>query len=332
VHLWVNGEYRGVYNPIERPDNDFLASHFGGADSDYFALDDGGPIDGERTRYDQMYTLARTGNLASPAVYEQMKTLLDVRQFAEYLVVQFYCTNPPGDYPINGFDPAKPQNFYVGMRNLPAGPAWHYSFDGEFCLSEPAFVHANFRPTASAAVKNAVIMALWFNLLKNADFKMLFADRAYALLGSDGVLGPTKALARLDALAQAVREPVTVAEAWRWPVKGVAWDQALAEARGFARTSAAALIADLRKYDYYPALDPPAVSVAEVSNANGRGVVYYTTDGSDPRQAGAAGGAPASGAIMQAAARFAPAKGGTIRARVRDGAVWSALAETAVSR
>jgi hypothetical protein len=336
VHLWVNGEYRGVYNPIERPDNDFLASYFGGVDLDYFALNDGGPIDGDKTRYDRMYQLARTGDLSKPAAYEEMKTFLDVRQFSEYLVVQFFCVNPPYDYPINRYDPARPQNFYVGMRNNPPGPAWHYSYDGEFCLSAAPNVHANFRPSASATVKSAVIMALWFGLLKNSDFKMLFADRAYAVLANDGALAPANALARLNKLGEAVREPVTVAEASRWPPKGVSWSQAFAQAQMFARTGAAALIADMRKYGYYPSIAPPKVTpyggdfapgkAVDVANGNGKGVVYYTLDGTDPRQSG---GSPAPGVMMQMASSFTVmlSEPGTLKARVRDGTTWSALAE-----
>jgi hypothetical protein len=308
VHLWVNGEYRGVYNPIERPDNDFLASYFGGTNLDYFALNDGGPLDGDRARYDKMYQLARAGS------FEELKSYLDWKQFADYLIVQFYCTQPAHDWPVNQ---GGPQNFYVGMRNNPAGPAWHYSFDGEFCLSAPAAVHANFRPTST--VKDAVVTALWFNLLRSPEWKKLFADRVYALLSTDGVLGPAKALARLNTLADAVREPVTVAEASRWTPKGVGWTQALAQAQMFARTNAAALIADLRRYDYYPAVDPPRITAAgEIVNGNAGGVVFYTLDGSDPS------GPTAS---MDPGPRMTAPSGGTIKARVRDGAVWSALAE-----
>ncbi len=30
VHLYINGVYWGLYNPVERPDENFAASHFGG--------------------------------------------------------------------------------------------------------------------------------------------------------------------------------------------------------------------------------------------------------------------------------------------------------------
>ena len=35
VHLYINGHYWGLYNPVERPDEGFASARYGGAEDDY---------------------------------------------------------------------------------------------------------------------------------------------------------------------------------------------------------------------------------------------------------------------------------------------------------
>ncbi|MEX0586755.1 MAG: CotH kinase family protein, partial [Pirellulales bacterium] len=57
VHLYLNGLYWGLYNPVERPDAQFAEEYFGGTDEDYDALNRRTSttevIDGDLVRYNE---------------------------------------------------------------------------------------------------------------------------------------------------------------------------------------------------------------------------------------------------------------------------------------
>ncbi len=89
----------------------------------------------------------------------------------------------------------------------------------------------------------------------------------------------------------------------------------------------------LKNGGLYPSTPPPVITPAggtlpasgtvDATNPNGTGVIFYTLNGSDPRLVG--------GAVSQEAltwnAPISLAKKSTVRARVKDGNEWSALAE-----
>ncbi len=327
AHLFVNGEYWGVYNPCERPDHDFLASYYGGDDDDYYSFNHGGTINGDPAIHDHMHELARTRDLSDPAAYEEFKAYLNVGQFCDYLLANFYCTNPDHDWPING---SRPQNFYGGNRIVPPGPVEYYTWDSEFSLRRSARVHVNFRP--SSGTKDALFMAVWFALLEQPDFRMLFADRAYRHLYNGGALTAEVGRARLAALTDAVR-PSIPAEVWRWQGLG-SWEDEVDEAFQTIDGNVVALIADMRSVGYYPAVDPPLFSQnggivpegsqVSLENPAGAGIVYYALGGADPR-------APGTGAVSADAVRYTDpitiAQTTVVKARLYDGGEWSAVAE-----
>ena len=61
VHLYVNGLYWGMYQPGEKPDASFAAHYFGGEKEEYDALNSGEVIDGNRTAWNTMMSIANAG-------------------------------------------------------------------------------------------------------------------------------------------------------------------------------------------------------------------------------------------------------------------------------
>ena len=45
VHLYINGIYWGLYNPSERPDNEFAADYIGGGKVDFASIKEDGVVD-----------------------------------------------------------------------------------------------------------------------------------------------------------------------------------------------------------------------------------------------------------------------------------------------
>ncbi|MEZ4716791.1 MAG: CotH kinase family protein [Caldilineaceae bacterium] len=68
VHLFLNGLYWGIYTVVERPDDEFWATYFGGAPADYGVASHSGPVDGPQDRFNVLMQLAAAGGLDDPAL------------------------------------------------------------------------------------------------------------------------------------------------------------------------------------------------------------------------------------------------------------------------
>jgi hypothetical protein len=300
VHLYLNGLYWGLYNLVERPNDAFQASYFGGEKEDWYVVSHSGTLSGASDRFKELLELAEGGNLAEPEKYAQVNSLLDVPQFVDYLILEWYGGNT--DWPQN--------NWYAAVQN-PTGQVRYFAWDGELTWVEGAKVHTG--QTNAVGLTNT-IKPLFEALIQNPDFKMLLADRVYHHLFNNGALTDANAQARWLHLANEV-EPAMVAESARWgdaryddPITPADWQQARDKVLAQMEGNGAKLIGQLRELGYYPAIDPPTfnqqgglvekgftVSLSPPSfKEGGRGEVYYTVDGSDPRQ-------PLSGAVAPTA-------------------------------
>ncbi len=203
--------------------------------------------------------------------------------------------------------------------------------------------------------------APWAAMAAYPEFRLKVADRARRLLFYNGALSPALASARIGAFIQELDLPM-VAESARWGtvsgygfrnVEGIpyfTWDNTLLtrdthwrpEVAWLRDTFAAGrgdiLLAQLRARGLYPATAPveitPFGGVPEedtITLTAPEGVVYYTLDGSDPRNP--LSGSPSASALVYAEPFLPPAGGEafTVKTRVLNAGVWSALTETTFS-
>ena len=325
VHLFLNGLYWGIYNLVEKPDADYWATYFGGVPADYGVVSHSGPVDGPLDRFNVLRQLAEEGGLADPARYATMMEFVDPVQFSDYLILNWYAGNT--DWPEN--------NWYVGAH-YPAGPNLFLEWDAEMTWLDGAQIFLGGEGWEGAPFPN-VIKQVFDALMENPDFRMLLADRFYALTKPGAPLADTQAQARwLDINAEL--EPAIVAESTRWgdtryaaPITPADWAQARDNVLSQMTGNSEKLLDQARAVGYYPAVEPPLFSVdaAEfdaplaLTMAPADGPIYYTVDGHDPR---ADGGAIAPSAQLYNAP--IPIDAATrVRARRLDGDVWSPLAE-----
>lgn len=325
VHLYLNGLYWGVYNVVERPDDAFMASYFGGTEDEWDTISHEETVTTPNEPFNTLHQLAAEGKLEAPDRYEAVKNLLDVPHFADYLILNWYAGNL--DWGFN--------NWYAGVRTS-AGPVRYFVWDGERTWFEGAEIYMKLdeyldRPNLVKPLLNA--------LLENPDFRMELADRMYRHLFNKGELSDVKAQARWQQLNDLI-EPAIIAESARWgdvrfeqPLTQKDWfaarDDVLAQMEG----NAARLITLAREAGYYPDSDPPQfkprggpVEAGFELSLTGApdGIIYYTTDGTDPRQ-------PVTGQVSPSANSYRQplvlTKSVHIKTRLFKDGAWSALNE-----
>ena len=328
-HLYVNGLYWGVYDATERPDATFAAAYQGGAPEEYDVVNEGQIVDGNRTAYDTMRSL--TG-LETRAGYERMAQFLDIPAYVDFLLLHFY---------VGHEDWFTDKNWYASRRRMPGAGFRYQSWDGELMLNSPG---------ANIVARTDQPSGLHARLLASPEYRMLFADRVQRHCFGDGALTPAHAAARYEAWIGRV-EAAMVAESARWgdyrrdvhryssePYELYTPDGHFQSERRRLATSyfpgrTATVVGQLRAAGLFPrtAVAPsfgmPPGRVApdtRVSLSAPAGELYFTADGSDPRE-------PFTGVVAGTASLYVspiPLLFTTVvKARARVGGEWSALAE-----
>jgi hypothetical protein len=322
VHLYIDGLYWGIHGLHERPDESFGAAYFGGEREHYDVVkhNQNTVVHGSNANYLEMMALAALG-LSGDAEYAAIQDYVDLEALADYMIVNFYA----------GYFDWAHQNWYVLRNNIGADTRWRFiTWDAE---------HGIERTTDNTTTKDnaGAPTGLHQDLAANVAYRLLFADRAHKHMFNDGALTPsnlvTTYLARLD-----IVEPAVFAESARWgdnqrepPFrKDVEWDAEKARLLGtYFPQRTAALLGQLRTQGLYPSVDAPEFSQFGGAISNGfmlsmtaPNTIFYTLDGSDPRDPGTGA---AQGLIYAAAIPLIHAT--RVKARAHDGATWSALAE-----
>jgi hypothetical protein len=299
VHLYVNGRYWGLYNPVERPDARFTSSYLGGQEEDYFATNHGiergdGHLSGDLSRFERLVDLASEGDLRSPERYEAVSQLLDIEHFADYVILFWF----------SGFGDGLDNNWYAGMRNDPPGRLLFFMWDSEYI-----FINQDPGPPANTGAwvpnyfftgeySRTRIARIFLALLTNPEFCLLFADRVYRHL-SHGALTDENSRARFKALTDHIADAI-IGESARWGggrTRDEQWRSAVEVLDQRMSGNAERLIVALRhpQRDLYPAMDPPVfnqrggrVPAGFRLRLRGYGEIYVTSDGTDPRLPGGA--------------------------------------------
>ncbi len=337
VHLYINGIYWGLYNPVERPDDHFSAVYFGGEDEDWFAVSHSGPkAGGDATRYNYLVDNLVNMDMTDSANYVELQEYLDVRNFSDYLALAWY--GGVTDWPQN--------NWWGGNQNVPAGPFRYYLWDAEWSWDvtkdfddvNGGWVHPDFTGTVSGSDN---IPLIWKAVRDNNDFMSLFADRVYLHCFNGGALTDSASLTRWNIWNDYVRDAI-IAESAKYGdsqesvgeplrTRDGDWQPEIDAIAAIMNGNVERFITALRAEGYYPSIDPPVFSqrggsvangfALTLTNPNAAGTVYYTSDGSDPRASG--GGISANAQAFTTDIILTDSL--TIKTRVLDGSEWSAL-------
>jgi len=326
AHLYINGLYWGLYRLHERPDEHFAAAYLGGEDDGYDALkhNENTVLHGSNQSYRAMHDIANAG-LAGPAQYAAIGQYLDVPNFIDYMITNFYIGNTDWAH----------HNWYATHYAADETGRWRYhSWDAEHSMKElndnvtgkdngygsPTFLHRR--------------------LSENAEYQILFADHLHRHFHNDGVLTPgnVKALyqIRLDEIDRAI-----VAESARWGdnqldrtgityLRSPHWTSERNRILDTYLVQRSAIV--VNQTGLYPNVDAPTFnkhgglvpSGFELNVHAPDGTLYYTLDGSDPRLPG--GGVSGAAEIFTGDA-ISLTDTVTVKARALQNNEWSALNE-----
>ena len=318
VHLYLNGIYWGLYNIGEKGDAGFGSSYLGGDKSEYDAFNSDELIDGDGNAWSTMFGIANAG-ITNDVAYTNLSQYLDIPNFIDYMMFNFYSGNT--DWPGH--------NWNAVRRRVP-GAGFHFvSWDAEWTFGIGTDVNGDLTGTSGGSPG-----VLYAALRAHPEFAVQFGDHAQKYLFNNGALTPAAAQARWQQRATEINRAV-VPELARW-VPGTTrdnWLNAESYVLSWFPQRTAIFLNQLRNAGLYPQLNAPSFTpygglVAPnfpltLTNSNPSGSIYFTTDGSDPRVWG--GGLAASAQLYTSPLVLSNAV--FLRARVRDGASWSALVE-----
>lgn len=295
VHVYFNGLYWGIHHLFERIEEEWSAERFGGKKEEWegFRIVAGNKIEiingtteevqkGIHDSWQAVLEAASNGNL------EGVKEYLDLHSFIDYLILNFQAGNSDWD-----------QNNVRAMRRVsPPGKFMFFCHDSEragFNVGSPnVAIDVTNKNNAKAPT------AIHSLLVKDPEYRLLFADRVRLHLFNDGALTPLNGEALWRKRSEGIRNALK-AESARWgdyrkepPLDLDDWQGALnREYNQWFPKRNPIVINQFRSRGWYPDVESPDFSQhggqvtsnysLSIKNPNTDGTVFYTLDGTDPR-------------------------------------------------
>jgi hypothetical protein len=307
VHLYLNGIYWGLYNPVEYPDNSFSAIYHGGDKSEWDAINSGELDEGSMDAWNLLLSKCR-GGVSSLEDYMEVlgnnpdgirnpdfPVLLDVQNYIDYMIVNMWGGN--WDWPW--------KNYRIARDRTEASKGFQfYIWDYENTMGNSRERSPlDMDRVAGLTSMGAGVGELHINLVKNENYRLLFADRVQKHFFNGGPFSPETLIDNYQQLASDVELSI-IPESARWGDQHFATpltqDNWYAERDWILNTylpqRSDIVLNQFRQANLYPQLDAPAFQVNGVAQHGGivtageqisiisnEGTIYYTLDGSDPR-------------------------------------------------
>lgn len=307
VYLFLNGVYKGLYNPCERVDDDFLQAYRGGGELWDVIGPGNAAVRGDTAAWTQLRTAARK-DLNVSSNYVDVAQRMDLANFIDYLLPLIWADND--DWPHN--------NTRAAREKVAGAPFRFYPWDAEFAFSSHSVTYDTIATTLSTLSPpwgTSDYQAMFNSLKKTAEFKLLFADRIHRAFFNDGPLTDDQVRLRYSKVKAQAAPSISgfndMISSW------------INNRRRYVMNA-------FQKAGFLASTNAPSPSqfgghVAPgyaLSLTNLRGDILFTTDGSDPR-------VPFANVPRQSAQKYSRAIPITaplhLKARSLEGTNWSAL-------
>ncbi len=316
-HLYLNGQYWGLYQTQERGDADFAETYLGGSDDDWDCIKTSQPgytTTASDGTFDAFYALHNLGinqgfTGAYANNYARVKGLnpdgtpnpaypvyLDEDNLIVYMLIAFFTGDPDSPISIWG---GMPNNMYALYNRLTPGGFQWLRHDAEHSLGAadgyPVTCDTTLAGSTFTAQSQFNPAILHQRLCQRPEYVLRFADLVQKHCYGDGALTPTNAQRRFRSRMQEI-DLAIIGESARWgrgktrdatwlPTCNAILNNYLAQRRDI-------IIGQFRTRRWFPSIDAPTYSIMNTSVPSGFPLsvaagtdFYYTTDGSDPRLA-----------------------------------------------
>lgn len=331
--LYVNGQFKGYYNLVERILEDMLREHYGGnATWDIIEPALLGPVaeDGDLTAFNSFLNVTLAADLTSTTNWNAVVQQMDIDNACDWFLMKFYAAM--WDWPGNNWT-------MVRERSTGTNSRWRFiDWDNEGGFNAIGYTNQNVNFDMIGGLfsnNNSTELRRIFNrLLTSPEFRLRFADRVQKHMFNGGVLDDRGSSAWIKVQKDALKAQVEplINYVTGQPFNETWFNTWVAPTTGRRTYLLGPNGTQLSTYGLWPATAAPALSLqggnvppgTSVTLTGTGGTVYYTTDGSDPRLAG---GTVSSTALVYSSALMLNSSV-TLRTRVRStGDVWSPLSE-----
>ena len=299
AHLYINGMYWGLYNPTERPTDDFGASYFGGEKEEYDVYNSGELLDGTGDAWDAMFDVVLNRDLSDDQKYDALLPMLDMDAYIDYMLLNHYGANADWD----------DHNWYSMRRRTDDGKWYFFMWDSEFMFigENDNTIRVSDGPRYPARIMR--------ELTDSVEFKMRLADRIQLHMYNDGALTPENSIDRWNARSSQITDAI-IGESARWgdyrrdvdpnsypagvPFELLERDVQWVRERNrllndYFPGRTQTVIEQYRDRDLFPTIEAPIFNQRGGTVQPGTSItlqaaegakIYYTLDGTDPRVVG----------------------------------------------
>jgi len=291
VHVYLNGMYWGIYNLCERMDDNCMADHFGGEPEEYDIVKDYYEVgSGDTIAWAELVNRVQD-SIADPAKYQsllgnnpdgtpnpELEKMVDVRNLADYMLMNFYAGNTDWDH----------HNWVAARRKVNSEGFRFIPWDGEYILQSAydnvVQVNNENRPTG-----------IFHDLMENEEFRNLFYSRVSEHFFEDGALTPQPGYKRYVNW-RAIIDTAILCESARWnseeQPKSDIWENSYHNfINSYFPVRTEIVLNQLIQKNMYPLIAPPEFNTENkyipedfqlfMSSPSG-GDIRYTFNGTDP--------------------------------------------------
>jgi hypothetical protein len=184
--LYVNGEYFGIYNLMEKTNEQLYADLLGVSRESVEVIES--PATKNDSVYNELFAYLKNTDLCDPVNYKHAQELVDIDNVIDWIILEGYCANTDLTYGNVRY-----------AHSTEGDGKWRlmfYDLDATFWDKEQAFVNMF---DGMALYSRQVGVFLVNPLLRNPDFKDRLLRRSAELL--DTVLSGENVMAEFDRLA-----------------------------------------------------------------------------------------------------------------------------------
>ena len=310
VHLYYNGVYFGVHNLTERIEDDWYADHIGGEKEDWLVNKD---LTSPPSRWNSMMSIL-DGSITNNATYEQSKGYLDIENYIDYMLLHYLAdtedwphkngyaaanvTSGDGKFRFQVWDQEIALDKYSWNRYSSASgagdPFQRLRLNDEFRMLFADRVYQHM--FNGGALSESKAQDRFLNISNMIDKAIVAESARWGDTQANTTYGNTASSSTdidSDHYPPTINSPIYFTREQHWIVER---DNVI---NNYIPTlhdvsDSRSIVRELRGQNLYPSIDAPIYARHggvvpnnhDLTVTASVGNIYYTTDGSDPREVG----------------------------------------------